>query len=195
MRVGLDVDEVLYPFVDSLRQYLVGIRGYSATSLPVPQEWKFYNTWGLTEKEFNALCHEAADEGWLFSQAPLDGVIPLLEWTRSTGVEVHLITSRLHGPDPLAQTLDWVDMWSIPCDYVHVTDNKHLIDIDTILDDRIETVVDLRSRDIDACLLRTAHTPPNAKEILGWENIVDTLEEYLTAVVLSHNFEALYDVN
>jgi FMN phosphatase YigB (HAD superfamily) len=179
MKIGFDVDEVLYPFVDALRSYAVATNHPCARRTTVPQSWQFYQDWGLTEEGFDDLANEAAEDGFLFSQSPHHGVNRVLQHVRNAGHDVVLVTARYHGPDPLGQTLDWVERWDVPCDYVHVTKGKHLIEMDTFVDDRYDTVLNLRQIGVDAYLLHTPHTPAYT---VG-APIVTSLVHYIDRVV------------
>ena len=146
MRIGVDIDGVLYIFEDALRDYLLE-RWAPGLDFPAPTTWNFYEEWGLTRDDFNSLCHEAVNAGCLFWKGkPYPGVGDALRRLRDAGHEIILITARGYGSDHNSEraTLDWLDDHDLPYHELHFSSDKSGFAVDYMIDDKAETFLALR---------------------------------------------------
>lgn len=94
-RLGIDLDGVLYPFAKEITSHAEISFGHVPGSLQLPQTWRFYEDWGLTESAFHDLYRDAVHNGQLFAAGPATtGLLEALSTIASTGVELHVLTAR-----------------------------------------------------------------------------------------------------
>src|SRR5687768_15943276 len=102
MRVGFDLDGVLYDFGNSVRRYLDSVgRSYGfKDNAEEPHHWDFYEYWNMDRKEFTQICHVGADAGLIFSGPARKGAAEAVERVRNRGLEVIIITDSRFGTNP-----------------------------------------------------------------------------------------------
>lgn len=139
MRIMVDLDGVLYPFVEQLRKHVAKSRGLPASEdkFPTPIHWRFWGSWGFESKDgFDARLRQAVDFGGLFrSGAPPSDAVRSLERLRAAGHSVHLATKRSHGTRFMENTEDWLNTHKIPYDTVSFVSDKSLLNVDAAVDD------------------------------------------------------------
>ena len=131
MRIGIDIDHPLYPFVFVFKRWLE--RKTNAT-FPPPKRWDFYLDWGYTVNEFAALIKKGYDENVVFVEgAPTLGCKEVLEQLARD----HELVAITHRPAYAEDaTYNWLDKWGLWFDDVIVTDrNKYEFGLDLLLDD------------------------------------------------------------
>lgn len=137
MRVGVDIDGVLYPFVDQFAKWL-GVH-----PLPVDR-WEFFLDWGLTAEAFVGECGKAVDGGHLFRAGdPMPGAFDLLWDLREDGHEVILVTARNFGKPGASETAtrEWLDEHKMAYDELHFAEDKTQFNLDWHLDDSPDVVL------------------------------------------------------
>lgn len=147
MRIGVDIDNVLYPFHDIMHWWAQARLG---RELPQPPIWKNYEGWGISDAEFCELMLEGWRAGVVYTigQPMTDETDRRIMITRSNSHEIVLITNR----PAYAQrsTVEWVDRWGIPYSEIIVTDDKTKHGLDWLLDDAPHNVLDARRHGIKA---------------------------------------------
>src|SRR5690349_15369845 len=111
MRVGIDLDGVVYNFHDSLREFLVQEAGYDPAELPDPVRWEFHGDWGLTLESWLTACHMGVDAGIVFAYGePHAGSKDAFDLLRLGGHTIHIVTDRTFGAPGLAAkaTVSWL---------------------------------------------------------------------------------------
>jgi 5'(3')-deoxyribonucleotidase len=131
MRIGIDLDNVTYPFVEQLHPYAE--HKLQRRLLPAVK-WDFFEDWGIDGKEFGELMREAHDENGLWRiGTPLYGALTVLEWLQIGGHDICFVTNR---PEYAQQTtIDWLSHWHIPTDEVWFEQDKSVAEVDVMLDD------------------------------------------------------------
>src|SRR5690349_9418242 len=102
MRVGFDLDGVLYDFGNSVRRYLDSIgRPYGwKGEADEPHHWDFYEYWGMDLEEFKQICHDGVDAGYIFSGDVRPNAVESVERVARLGHEIIIITDRQFGSVP-----------------------------------------------------------------------------------------------
>lgn len=141
MRVGLDLDGVMYPFG------LAYWQACRATGRPTPgrydleRTWDFYRGWGHSDSDFVENCHQFADAGVLWGLDPYPGAVAAVQKIADAGHEVHVITDRSFGSPAGAQshaaTLAWLARHRIPATSVTFSADKATVRTDVMIDDRV----------------------------------------------------------
>ena len=146
-RIGWDLDNVSFPFVQSFLSY-AGLPDIPA------KDWAFYEEHGLTLSNYLAILAQGVDEGYVFtSHPPIDGCIESIQRLRSAGHTIHLVTDRTVGKRAALNTVAWLQRFEFPCDSLTISKDKTIIRTDAFLDDKPQNVDELRAVGCAAFLL------------------------------------------
>lgn len=136
--IGVDIDEVMFDFVGSLREWLHFQYGCQYHFMPEPIRWDFAADWGLTKAEFDDACYAGVDAGFIFARGvPLPGTEVALRQLASLG-RIHLVTNRRFGPKTRVNTLRWLGRYGLPYDTLTFTKDKTRVPADIYIDDKPE---------------------------------------------------------
>lgn len=143
MRVGFDLDGVLYDFGNSVRAYLDSIgRPYGfKDDAPEPHHWDFYEYWGMDYAEFKSICNDGADAGFVFCGETRPGAVETVKRVKDLGHEVIIITDRQFGTEPKIShdnTYNWLAQHEIPYDELHFSADKTSVPTDIFVEDKLE---------------------------------------------------------
>ena len=156
--VGLDVDNVLFPFSEGYAAWAEVIKGLKPGTLdPEPRHWSWYKDWGWTTEEFLDVYIEAIKNGFWLYPAARPGALYTAWWLNSRGHEIRYVSDRaVQGTrecitPTAAETLTsaWLEKEGFPQVYgnVIITGDKASVKTDIILDDKpenIDAVLDTR---------------------------------------------------
>lgn len=143
MRVGFDSDGVVDNFHAGVRQTLeVTGQGHLWKSGPNKKSyWNYFEDWGWDFKQFKELCDYGVDEGIIFSGHFFDNARESFQRVRDMGHKAVIITDRAFGSDPMNSQRNTIAAYKkagIEYDEIHFTADKTSIDIDTMVEDRLE---------------------------------------------------------
>jgi hypothetical protein len=143
MRVGIDLDGVLYNFGDSVHRYLKSIgKGDLWKSGPTLKPyWDFYKDWGWTGREFVDMCNAGADAGYIFTGPIREGAKQAMDRIARTGNEVIIVTDRPFGSTPEVShrnTVEWLLQHGIWYDELHFSADKTVGKCDVFVEDKLE---------------------------------------------------------
>ena len=135
MRVGWDLDGVVYPFVESMR-HVVLRRTRVGKPLPTPRQWEMWHDWQMTQDEWDDHFEAGVADGSLFTfGGPMDhGTINAMHDTHS----IHIVTHRPAAAH--ATTRAWLREHAIRYDTLTFSENKASVDTHVFLDDKPENV-------------------------------------------------------
>lgn len=139
LRVGLDCDNVLYPFTDGFARVAERLGLRLASQRPVLR-WEFWRDWGLTVDQFNEVFTAGAADGHIFEcEDPLPGAVEGVRRLVDAGHEVHLVTARSWpGCEQVCRTATyrWLGLHGFPLHSVTFTDDKTVVECDLFVDDQ-----------------------------------------------------------
>jgi hypothetical protein len=145
MRVGIDLDEVTYPFVEILGNWIHRQTDRPRSEMPPATTWAFYEEWGYSADEFLTFYRDGVDAGYIFAAGlPITGALPVLDDLRKNGHTIHLITNRFVGRRVQENTDRWLQKWAVPYDSLTYAEDKSVLNIDLHLDDKPSNVDALR---------------------------------------------------
>jgi hypothetical protein len=122
--VGVDLDGVVYPFVEAFRSYCAHRLG--TPDLPSPVDWHFYRSWGIPDDQFVKYMEEAATDYDVFSMLPPEaGTADGWATLKALGVRIHVITHR--PPAAWAQTANWLERWELVPDTLVFAKDKTVV--------------------------------------------------------------------
>lgn len=161
LRVGFDLDGVLFNFGDSVRRYLEHIgQGDLWKSGPTPKPfWDFYKDWGWTGKDFVELCNNGADAGFIFCGPARYNAAKAVQTVKSLGHHVVIITDRQFGTTPSVShenTRAWLAQHEIPYDELHFSADKTCVPTDTFVEDKLENYDALDAAGVEVYLVNRA---------------------------------------
>ena len=182
MRIGVDLDGVVYPFIEDLAQYVAGTTGRPLAELVSPTCWDFYGTdWGYDKHTYHQFVIEGVASGDLFTFCePLPGSKQALRRLRKLGHTVHIITARGFGPNARPLTCKWLSDYKIPHDSLTFAVDKRVMDVDFMLDDKPANVDDMREVGCAAYLLDCGRS-----DQVGHPYLVKDWAEFLAIVEVS----------
>lgn len=158
MRVGFDLDGVLYDFGNSVRRYLDSIgRPYGfKDDAPEPHNWDFYEYWGMDLAEFKQVCNDGVDAGFIFSGPARPNASEAVNRVADLGHEIIIITDRFFGSDPTNShraTEWWLAEHGIPFHELHYTADKNYVPTDTFVEDKLQNYDALKDNGVNAYLI------------------------------------------
>lgn len=182
MRVGIDIDGVVYDFAASLREYLYQHHGWDEGSCTPPTRWEFYEDWGLDLPSFIQMCSDGVAAGFVFTHgSPYPGTHDAWHRIRADGHTIHVITDRNighHGASEKA-TRAWLDLHDLPFDSLTFTADKTVVKVDTMVDDKLANYLAMRDAGVRTWLLDR----PWNQDHLEHHQRVASLSEYATEVL------------
>ncbi|GII98934.1 deoxypyrimidine-specific 5' nucleotidase type C protein (NT5C) [Sediminihabitans luteus] len=146
--MGFDVDEVLYPWVATLRHHLHTSEGWPLDRMPEPTRYGFGPDWGMADDaEFLAHAVATARAGLLHTYGdPLEGAAEVTHRLVDAGHTVHVVTARRYDESygvnaVLADsTRRWLERHDIAFTTLDLELDKTAVPTDVYLDDRPDHV-------------------------------------------------------
>jgi len=191
LRVGIDLDGVVYPFVDMLRQWLVEERGrLTAEQCPPADHWDFYKDWGLTTPEFLEEFCASIHAGFMFHQGePIPGSIETMHKLADEGHELIVITSRhIIGAEAEARraTLKWLASHDVALSGIAITPDKGVLATDLFLEDAEHNYDSLEADEETMPILLTQawNAEHPGRRVADWtefDHIVTSIDAYFSA--------------
>lgn len=184
-RVGLDLDQVIYPFVQEFRQYAID-REWLTADAPYATIWAFYESYGWSRDQF-LMVHEEFVKDWGYRAGPVIGgreTLQALERLSDAGHEIVLVTARHTTPDQRlaieVQTREWLSSHRVFFDELHFERDKTRVPVDYFLDDRYSNFDALACVGVESWLY---DQPWNRAERRGTELVVSSVSEYVDYVL------------
>jgi hypothetical protein len=152
MRIGWDLDGVNYGFIEGCND----IRRSQGEPEFTPGVWYFYREVGMTDEDWVAWCHKAADDGLLFNHPPLPGAVDAFRRVKRLGHTNVVITDRAFGRTPQVSqkiTTGWLNTERFEYDELYFDKDKTKYDVDMMVEDKLENYDALIDAGVDAYLI------------------------------------------
>ena len=157
LRIGIDVDDVLYPFSERVHHYceVAGL-----TNGKTITQWEFHNDYGIPRDRLWDFIKDLYRNGVLM-EPPYPGVAFQAQRLTSAGHEVLIVTARGFEADiaPLVrrETERWLEFYEIPFDSLHFSRDKREVEADWFIDDSVGNVSKLLAAGTEARLRDQPH--------------------------------------
>jgi 5'(3')-deoxyribonucleotidase len=174
MRIGVDMDGVIYSFVDSLRHYLVTHKGFEKYDLGESTSWNFFkDNWGMSTVDFLQHFEDGVNAGVVFLHGkPEEGAMKHMRQLREDGHTIHIVTHRSVGKKSIQNTGEWLHREHIEFDEITFAQDKTTVrDLDVFIEDNIENFLTLEQAGVRSVIMdrpwnRELDTP---FRVNGWE--------------------------
>lgn len=135
MRIGIDIDNTLYPLAEELREYFSHRLGYA---LPTETHWDSHILhWGLSGNLYSEIIGEGVEDGDLFRHAEAYPGASEATWRLSeAGHTIVIATARRSNPLVRKVTRDWLLKESIYYDELIFDKDKRAAAADIFIDDK-----------------------------------------------------------
>lgn len=134
MRIGIDLDGVVYDFHTTMLRYMKA-RGIDVSS-GQPDRWNMWECYGISLDDFLVIMKEESARGLFRHGDAIQGAPTVIRWAKHRGHSIHIVTHR-NGLDPLAMrdTALWLAEQNIPYDSLTFSPDKHDVRTDLFVDD------------------------------------------------------------
>ena len=175
VRIGVDLDGVLYNFEDSFRFYLetIGISG-----LPVPETWSVWEHWNMTQEEWTEHFINGVNAGIIFRVGePEPHAIDVLNQFRDDGYLIHIVTHRMVGDKSVHNTFDWLAEHKVPYDTLTFAKDKRVVPTDYFIEDNADNYRMLEAAGTKTVLMdRPWNRHIDAYRITNWKEFYDAVQ-------------------
>lgn len=190
LKIAIDLDGVVYNFIDEFRDYLINHEGYDPDDLPEEYtSWDYYKVWGLSDLEYWEKFFTAAHKSHILTNGKvIPGAKEGLEKIKELGCEIVILTAREAVGTKTSETirtntLNWLDANGIVFDELVISNEKFNEDFDVLFDDgphNIEAVI-LDGRPAIFFDQPWNRSVPIYNRVYGWDQLVESVEEMLAA--------------
>lgn len=177
MRVGIDIDDVLFPWYDLAHEASVKA---GITNGCTPTSWAPYAEYGCTDEAWFDVLRDALEDG-MYQRAPIPGAIDAVRRIADAGHDVHLVTARgglANGLRIKAETVAWIEAHQVPHAGLHFLADKAAVRVDVAVDDSPRNTDALEAAGVCTWLV---HRPYNAGH--DHPRRITHLSEFATAIL------------
>jgi len=194
LKIGVDLDEVVYPFVSVFRRWLVEERGIrTAEECPFPAHWGFFKEWGLTTDSFMEEFVAGVRAGYIFRTGePIPGSIESLHGLAERGHELIFITAR-HVPGAECEarraTLKWLASHDVALSGLCISEDKGALQTDIFLEDAEHNYDSLEAdgETMPVFLTQTWNKDHPGRRVRTWEQFSEFAEMAHTFITASED--------
>lgn len=132
MRVGIDIDDVLYPWYATAHRLCVEA---GITNGVMPCTWSPFEEYGVTRETWLGVIGE---DTTLYDADPIPGTLEQLHRLRAARHTIHLVTARgfmRRGPMIRMLTISWLSKHDVPHHSLTFAKDKRAVITDVFLDD------------------------------------------------------------
>lgn len=172
MRLGIDLDGVVYNYVKDFQDYARRFFEYESKPDFKCDTWNFFEEWGMHTEEFIQMNEQGVKEGAIFANGSgIPDAVPTLRKLKEDGHFIHIITHRTFGPKCLENTGKWLEANDVPHDAVTFVEDKTVVSVDILLDDRDTNIIAALDNGVDAVMFDAPYNKDiNLPRVLDWEH-------------------------
>jgi hypothetical protein len=188
VRIGFDVDGVIYRFTKAYHLWLNKNRGMSLDPEVEALTWDWFSEWESPD-EFVMNLHDGVDSGELYWEGELyEPTIAqnLLDLT-AAGHTIHIVTARLFGIRECSRvaTQHFFDTHGLVYDTMTIAKDKTIVPTDLFLEDHVRNYHDLEMAGVTSYLVNRPYNLYNDDR-----RRVNTVDEF-TKLILEEKWQSL----
>lgn len=175
LRIGVDLDGVVYDFVAAFRRHLVSV-GHAPDELPEPEQWEMWEAWGLSQSTWFEHFAAGIACGEIFGSGdPYPGAVAALSDLHARGHSIHIVTARGVHPAAVGLTSHWLAEHRIPYSTLTFAADKTVIPCDIFIEDSVDNARALGSAAVlmDRPWNRDA---PGIERVPSWDGFLRAVE-------------------
>ena len=185
MRIGFDVDEVLYKFTRAYHLWLNQYRGMSLNLDLEAHTWNWFEEWE-TKEQFGQNLHDSVDAGIMYWQGDLyePGIAEDMRKLQAAGHTIHIVTARLFGKTkcPEEATRTWFTSNNLPFDTITISKDKTAVETDYFIEDNEKNYDALEALGVQVYLVNRPHNLQNDSR-----RRVNSVKEFINIVLEREN--------
>lgn len=189
MRIGFDVDGVIYRFTKAYHIWLNANRGMSLDPEVEAQTWDWFTEWE-SQDEFIMNLHDGVDSGDLYWQGELyePSIAQNLLDLRAAGHTIHVVTARTFGIQkcPEEATRHFFSNNGLIFDTLDITRDKTSVPTDLFLEDSLRNYRDLELAGMTSYLVNRPYNQVKNSNMRR----VNTVDEF-TKLILEEKWQSL----
>lgn len=183
VKIGVDLDGVLYDWGAAMRAYIHEEIGYPLEKMADPSQWNTWEAWGIDKPSFFRFFREGVERGRVWRHGDLEpDVLPTLYRLKNAGDTVHIVTYRNHmGATGMANTALWLEEQQVPFDTLTFGADKCCVPVDIFIEDNVENYWAIeRSGAVPVLFTRpwNASVPYDFRRVSSFEGFGDIVEGY-----------------
>ena len=142
--IGVDIDHVLYSWVNAVAECLVEA-GYDSSLMTPPTQWLAPHMWGVPDEEFWEVVRKGVeDRKILWKGEPTPGAKESLDSLLAAGHRIHMITDRQAFADTAEEaTKAWLAEHDLNYTTLTFSRDKTARHTDVFIDDKPENILSL----------------------------------------------------
>lgn len=184
VRIGIDADGVIYDWTESMRAYIHKASGRPRDTMPDPDQWNTWESWGMPKTEFFGWFERGVEAGEVWHTGYLEpGVLEVFQQFKADGHTIHIVTHRNKFPTGMANTCLWLEREGVPYDTLTFAADKTVVKTDIFIEDNVDNYLALEAAGVVPVLI-TRPWNINVSSSLGftWPSSafrrVDTFQEF-----------------
>ena len=189
MRIGFDVDGVIYRFTKAYHLWLNKNRGMSLDPEVEALTWDWFSEWE-SPAEFVMNLHDGVDSGDLYWKGELyePTIAQNLLDLRAAGHTIHVVTARTFGIEksPKEATAHFFASHGLIFDTLDITRDKASVPTDIFLEDSLRNYWDLEMAGIVSYLVNRPYNQVKNSNMRR----VNTVDEF-TKLILEEKWQSL----
>lgn len=183
MQLAIDLDGVVYPFVNTFAEFIHDTTGHPKEDMSEPAAWNFWDQWKLGKEKWLA-CFEKYGEGGGFLRGQPEP--QSIEALKAQGHGIHILTARgCHWSSSNAfraavkrDTVLFLATWDVPYDSLLFSHSKEIINADLFLDDCEAHLEDIKKAGKRAVAFDQLHNRGFCGErVYDWTEFYDLVEK------------------
>lgn len=142
LRIGFDLDGVVYDFRKAMSEFLVASGRPECTLDAAAPHWDFFEGWGLALPEYLDAYRAGVDAGYVLRVGdPFPGCVEATSRLAEAGHSIHIVTDRSVGTEPgvaSRHTAAWLAEHGFVFQSLTFSSDKTAVPTDFFIDDRWE---------------------------------------------------------
>lgn len=188
MRIGFDVDGVIYKFTKAYHLWKNQSAGMNLDPDAEATSWDWYEEWETLD-QFRLNLHDSVDAGLMYWQGELyePQIAQNLKDLRAAGHTIHVVTARFYGVSKCSEdaTKHFFAKNDLEYDTMHFSNKKDSVETDLFIEDHVKNYDALEMAGVTSYLV---NRPYNLLD--DNRRRVDTVDEF-TRLILEDAWQSL----